>query len=30
ELTGFDAYILLCGRAIGYEDTSAAVNNYRT
>lgn len=30
ELTGFDNYILLCGIAIGYEDTSAAVNNYRT
>ncbi|ACD30144.1 nitroreductase [Francisella tularensis] len=30
ELTGFDDYILLCGIAIGYEDTSAAVNNYRT
>ncbi|MDE4990323.1 nitroreductase, partial [Francisella tularensis subsp. holarctica] len=30
ELTGFYDYILLCGIAIGYEDTSDAVNNYRT
>ncbi|WP_150463413.1 nitroreductase [Francisella sp. XLW-1] len=30
ELQGFDDYTLLCGIAIGYEDTNAAVNNYRT
>ncbi|ALB02140.1 NADH dehydrogenase [Francisella persica ATCC VR-331] len=30
ELIGFDDYTLLCGIAIGYEDISAAVNNYRT
>lgn len=30
ELQGFDDYTLLCGIAIGYEDTSADVNNYRT
>ncbi|AIT09670.1 NADH dehydrogenase [Candidatus Francisella endociliophora] len=30
ELTGFNDYTLLCGIAIGYEDTAADVNNYRT
>jgi len=30
ELSEFDDYTLLCGIAIGYEDTSADVNNYRT
>ncbi|MBK2095745.1 nitroreductase family protein [Francisella philomiragia] len=30
ELQGFNDYTLLCGIAIGYEDTCAAVNNYRT
>lgn len=30
ELDGFDDYTLLCGIAIGYENTSADVNNYRT
>ncbi|QIW09219.1 nitroreductase [Francisella sp. LA112445] len=30
ELPEFAAYTLICGIAIGYEDTSAAVNNYRT
>jgi nitroreductase len=30
ELKGFDDFTLLCGIAIGYEDTSADVNNYRT
>lgn len=30
ELKGFDDYTLLCGIAIGYEDTTADVNNYRT
>jgi nitroreductase len=27
---GFDEYTLVCGMAIGYEDTQAPVNNYRT
>ena len=27
---GFDYYTLVCGIAIGYEDTNALVNNYRT
>jgi len=27
---GFDDYTLVCGMAIGYEDTTAPVNNYRT
>lgn len=27
---GFEDYTLVCGMAIGYEDTDAAVNNYRT
>ena len=27
---GFEEYTLVCGMAIGYEDTTAPVNNYRT
>ena len=27
---GFEGYTLVCGMAIGYEDTEAPVNNYRT
>ncbi|ASG67124.1 NADH dehydrogenase [Francisella halioticida] len=30
ELLGFGEYTLICGIAIGYENTSATVNNYRT
>lgn len=30
HLGGYDESILLCGMALGYEDTSAAINNYRT
>ena len=30
ELTDFDDCTLICGIAIGYKNTSAAVNNYRT
>lgn len=30
ELVDFKEYTLICGIAIGYENTSASVNNYRT
>lgn len=30
HLGGYDESILLCGMALGYEDTSAPINNFRT